>query len=418
MFMKRIKSKVYGALRGSEKYAKTDMVVLTKEMSWLTIGKIVSMATSLILTYVLANFIPQDVFGNYKFIISIFGIIAAFSLTGLGTIVTQSVSKGFDRTFFEAMRVHLKWGFIMTLISVGVSIYYFIKGNEIFGMAMILVAIASPVMQSQIMFSPYLQGKRNFKDDSIYGFWYTITPAIALIITAFLTDSFLILISVYFISYSLISTILNKIVSKQVDLNTEVDNESIKYGKHLSLMGVLGGISSHLDKVLVFHYIGAVELAIYSIALAIPQQLRNLDRLITTISATRLPKLEIYQIKKVLPRKSFLIFLISLVVAIIYILLAPLFFRIFFPTYLDAVFYSQIYVLIMLLSPVILMKQTLTAHNKTKELYVINSVMPIVKILGLLIFLPIFGMMGAIIAIFVSEIAKVILVTFYYKKLN
>ena len=415
--MERIKSKVYNTLRTTEKYTKTDMVVLTKEMSWLTVGKIISIATSFLLTYILANFIAQETFGQYRFILSVFGIIAAFSLTGLGTSVAQSVSKGFEKTFPEAVRIHMKWGVIMSIISIGVAIYYFIIGNQLFSTAMLLVAISAPIMQSQILYSSYLQGKRNFKADSIYGFWYTIIPAILIAASALIFNSFLALITTYFLSYSLIAIYLNKKALKTVDQNSEIDKESIEYGKHLSYMGILGGISSHLDKVLIFYFLGPVELALYSIAMAIPQQLRTLDRLVTTISTTRLPKLEISQIKKILPRKSVIIFIASFLVALAYILVAPIIFRVFLPTYTDAIFYTQFYVLIMLFSPIILMKQTLTAHNRTKDLYIINTTMPLVKIISLLVFLPPFGVMGAFYAIFLSEMVKVFMVTIFYRRL-
>lgn len=418
IFMKNIKNIIYKGLRKSESYTKTDMIVLAKEGSWISMGRTISMITALGLTYVLANFLPQAVYGQYRFVLSMFGIITAFSLTGLSTSLVQSVSRGYEKTFFEAIKVHLKWSSVMTLISIIISIYYFINGNNLLGISMILVALAAPVMQTYTMYSPYLQVKRNFRDDSWYGFWYSVLPAIILTAVTLISNSFLVIIFTYFITYSLITWFINNKVAKSVDQNTNIDHEGISYGKHLSLMNILGGISTHIDKILIFHYLGAVELAIYTIALAIPQQLRTFDRLISSISATRLPNLSIEQIKKVLPRKSFLIFLASLAITILYILVAPIFFKIFFPNYLDAIFYSQIYVLIMLFSPVILLKQTLTAHIRTKELYIMQTVMPIIKITSLFVLLPSFGIIGAIGAIFISEFARLFMIIFFYRKLN
>lgn len=416
--MERIKNSAYKILRKSENYTKTDMVTLAKESSWLSFGKFTNIISSVLLTYILANFLPQDVFGQYKFVISMFGIIAAFSLTGIGTALTQVVARGYEKTFFEAIKIHLRWSLVMTLISLVLSIYYFLNNNYVLGISMLLVAIASPIMQTYTMYSPYLQGKRNFRDDSWYGFWYSIVPAIILSIVAITSNSFLLIIATYFITYSLISLLINSKVAKTVDKNTQIDYSAISYGKHLSLMNVLGGISTHIDKILMFHFLGAVQLAIYTIAIAIPQQLRTFDRLITSISATRLPNLSIEQIKKVLPRKAFIIFLISLLIAIIYVFVAPLFFKILFPEYLDSIFYSQIYVLIMLFSPVILLKQTLTAHMRKKELYLMQTVMPITKILALFLLLPNFGILGALYSIFISEMIRLIMIIYFYKKLS
>ncbi len=418
IFMKNIKNLIYKGLRKSEHYTKTDMIVLVKEGSWLSFGKIIGMIATLGLTYVLANFLSQEDYGQYKFVLSAFGIITAFSLTGLGTSLVQSIAKGFEGTFFEAIKVHLKWSMVMTVIAIVVAIYYFLTGNNLLGISMLLVAIAAPVMQTYTMYSSYLQGKRNFRDDSWFGFWYNMVPAIAIILATLIFNSFVIVLATYFISYSLITLYIHNKVKKTIDTNSPIDPESIPYGKHLSLMNVLGGISSNIDKILIFHYLGPVELAIYTIALAIPQQLRTLDRLINSLSATRLPILSIQQIKKVLPRKSLFLFLASLFITIIYIVIAPIFFKIFFPNYLEAVFYSQVYVLIMLFSPTTLLRQTLTAHTRTKELYIMQTAMPIIKIVGLFILLPPFGIMGAIGAIFLSEITRLIMILYFYKKLN
>lgn len=416
--MKMLKERAYKLLRASEKYTHSDMIVLAKDSSWMTVSRIVTISTGLGLTVSLANLLPQDIYGQYKFILSIFGIIVAFSLTGMGTAVVQSVSRGFDKSFLVATKTHLKWSVVMIAIAFGISAYYFIQENKILGISLIIIAIASPLMQSFSLYGAYLQGKRNFKKEAIYGFFYTIVPALILVVTAFLTDSILIMISIYFIGYSTATVLIFFLVKRKIPKESSADLSSNGYGKHLSLMNVLGSISSQVDKILVFHYLGAVQLAIYTISLAAPQQLRHINKLVSTISSTRLPNLSISKIKKVLPRKMIILFLIAVVIVIVYMVLAKPFYSIFFPTYLDAIFYSQIYSLIILFLPVTLLQQTFTAHIKKKELYILQTFMPIIKIGSLVILLPTYGILGALSAIFIAEISRAILISYFYVKLR
>lgn len=414
----KIKQKVYNLLRFSEKYTKMDMASLAKDSSWMTVSKIITTLAALGLTVALANLLPPTAYGQYKFVLSLFGIVVAFSLTGMSTAIIQSVSRGFDKSFLVAVKTHLRWGLVMVIISLGISVYYFLNGNNTLGISMIIIAITAPIMQALSLFSPYLQGKRKFKEETICGIWYVIVPTISLIIAAFITDSVLVMVATYFVSYTITITVIFSFVKKEIPENTEADLASNGYGKHLSLMNILGSISSQFDKILVFHYLGAVQLAIYTISLAAPQQLRHINKLVSTISSTRLPNLSIMEIKKILPRKMVILFLIAIVLVIVYIILAKPFYSIFFPTYLDAIFYSQIYSLIILFLPVTLLQQTFTAHIKKKELYILQTFMPIVKIGSLAILLPIYGILGALVAIFIAEISRAILISYLYIKLK
>ena len=103
----------------------------------------------------------------------------------------------------------------------------------------------------------------------------TIAPAIAIIVALFLTDSLLIILTVYFFSGAIISLFLYRATTHhyQNDDNKE-DRELTSYSGHLSVMGIVGQITNHLDKILIFHFLGAVPLAIYAFAIAPVNQLQ------------------------------------------------------------------------------------------------------------------------------------------------
>ena len=65
-----IKEKIYKLLRKSEKWTHTDMIYLAKGGFWLTLGQIISSVSSFALAVAFANFLPKEVYGNYKYIIS------------------------------------------------------------------------------------------------------------------------------------------------------------------------------------------------------------------------------------------------------------------------------------------------------------------------------------------------------------
>src|SRR5689334_12787395 len=80
--MKALMARAERLLRWSERYMKTDMVYLAKGSFWLTLGQVAASASGLLLVIGFANLLPKEVYGTYKLILSLAGIIASFSLTG------------------------------------------------------------------------------------------------------------------------------------------------------------------------------------------------------------------------------------------------------------------------------------------------------------------------------------------------
>lgn len=163
-----MKDSIYKVLRFSEKYLKTDMVYLAKGSFWLSIGQVISVLSSLLLSLVLARALPQEVYGNYKFILSVAGIIGGLSLSGLGSSLTQAVAKGNYGTIFLAVKNQLVWGTIISLVSLGTGLYYFLNDNTVFAISFIIVSIALPVTNAVSMYGAFLSGKKDFKRGTIF----------------------------------------------------------------------------------------------------------------------------------------------------------------------------------------------------------------------------------------------------------
>ena len=128
--MEKTKHSVVSGLRWLEKYTRrTDMVYLAKGGSWLSLKTVLTAAMALGLSVAFANLVPQHVFGEYKYVFSIFGLLAIPTLLGMSIAVTKSVAQGYEGTPAAALRVKMKWGVIGSVASVAIALYYYIQGN-------------------------------------------------------------------------------------------------------------------------------------------------------------------------------------------------------------------------------------------------------------------------------------------------
>lgn len=383
-------------LRWSQKYMKTDMLYLAKGGFWLTLGQAASMATGLLLVIGFANLLPKDVYGNYKYILSLAGIIGSISLTGMGLAVTQAVARGFEGTLRTGFWVQLKWSVFTMLAASGGATYYFMSGNRVIAISLLIAGACSPIIDSTSLSGDFLSGKKDFKTGTLYGIVRSLIHVTVLLATIALTHDVVLIVLAYFLSQAATGAVLYLRVLKKYKPTQEADRSNMDFGKHVSLVNILSIVGSHFDKILIFHYLGPVQLAVYSIAFSLPAQMKILTKTISSLVFPKMSSVSLETIRSAIYPKTLRIFLAFGAVVAIYILAAPLVFRLIFPQYLDALPYSQALALGYLFSAAVLFPQTFYAQKRPKEIYIAKIVGTGTRILLLLALVPPFGIWGAV----------------------
>lgn len=400
--MDRIKQKTYNLLRKSEKYFKTDMVYLAKGGSWLTFGQLITSTSSFVLSIAFANLVPQTVYGVYRYVTSLAATLAAFSLTGVGTAVTQSVARGFENVIRSAFWMNVRWSALLITISFIGSIYYFLQGNTTLSASLLFIGSFSPFLNSAHLATYYANGKKDFTRLSIYNIAKGVIPALALIATLFVTKNVLIIIFVYFFANTAIALLTYRNAIYFYKPNSIDDPDILEYSKKLSLLGMLSTLTAQADKILIFTSIGAAELAIYSIAMAFPEQiksaLRNLNFLMIPKFAERNPEQTLELRGKIIKLSLFLI-----TITILYIVAAPLLYKLFFPTYADeAIQLSQLFSLSILATIGMIPNSLMIAHKRNRDLFIVNTASSIIQLAFLIIGIYWGGVIGVAISKVVS----------------
>lgn len=414
-----LKNISYKLLKKSEKYTRTDMVYLAKGGFWLTLSQIIAMLSGLLLTIIFANLVPKETYGTYKYILSVIAILIIPSLTGMGTSVTQATARGYDGSFWSSIKIKMRWGILSSLASLILAIYYFINSNYTLAVSFSIITIFISFIDSLEIYQSFLQGKKLFDISAKFSILTQILSTLVIIITIVITSNIIYILLSYLLSYTIFRLIFSLKTKKYIN-NKKEDPDMVNYGKHLSLMSVISLIAMQLDKVLIFHYLGAIEMAVYSIAIAPPEYLKGIFK---NISNLALPKFAQNNDSTNIDKKNLLtkilkFSLIIFVSSIIYIVAAPIIFKIFLPKYQDSIIYSQVFAIstftLINIIPVTLMR----ARKMTKELYQYNFYSFGVQIILLLIFVQPFGLMGVIIARIIARIFGVLLSFLYMNNIK
>lgn len=413
-------SRVHRFLKWTERYTKTDMIYLAGNGFWLAVGQVAIGLTALGVSAAFARFVPKEVYGNYRFLLSVFWILTAFSFTGISTALSRAVARGEAGAYMKSLRLSLLWSIPMLLIGRGVSVYYFLNENSMLGWGCLVIALIGPFMQSAYLFGPFLEGKQAFRENTLGGIFLNAIPAIGLLTAMFFIKDPVVFLSI-FLGLSVVTGFtISYFVVKRYKASTSTETKGFGVlSAHFSAMNVLNTLSTQVDRILVFHFLGAVELAVYAFATSIPDQIKTLFNSVATLALPRFVKRPLEEVKSTLIYRLLGLSLVAGLVAGLYALTAPFIFHILFPAYSEAIFYSMLYALTLIPTataiPVVLME----AHAAKRELYIYNTAGPLFQIVTLLALVSTMGLLGAVIARIAGRVfyfVMGIVLTFVYAK--
>ncbi len=391
-----LKNRGYQFLRKTQKKTGLDNVYLFKGSFWLTIGRISNMLITLALAMAWARFVPKEVYGQYKYVLSITGLLAVFSVMGANKSVIRAVAIGCSGSVKELVKNRFKWSTLALLAGFLLAGYYWYQGNDMLAVSFIIGGVFAPLINNFSIFKGYLTGKKNFNLQTKFSISRTFLASAVIFSALLLTKNVIYLVLIYFSVNALLEAIFYFLTLKKDPPNEKVDPEAVTYGKHLSLMGILSMVAEQTDKILIFHYIGAAELAIYSFAIILPGQINSALKNIGVLAFPKLAAREEKEIKKTLKKRTLMIGGLWILVIAFYILAAGLIFKVFFPAYIDSVFYSRIYALSLLGGIALIPTITFQAKAKTKILYKYNLSMEATKIAILFFGVYYFGLLGLV----------------------
>jgi O-antigen/teichoic acid export membrane protein len=397
--MQGLKNKAILFLKWLEKYIKTDMIYLAQGGFWAIVSQVTLSIATLLLTIAFAKYLSKDTYGQYKYILSVANIFKILILSGIGMATLQSVTRGYEGTLRYAFWQNIKWSALFFLGSGLGAIYYFFHGNSTLGISLLIIGCISPFWTSTNLYSAYLTAKKDFRRNALYfDIMGNLFPYACLFLTMVLTNNVVWLIFVYFASNTLIGLVLYVRILKIYKPNDKIDPEMLHYSKHLSVLGIIGILSENIDQIMVFHFIGPAQLATYTFAVGIPDQIKGPVQNLGNLMFPKFVQRENKDIRSGMNNKILLLFISSIFIIIVYWLAAPYLYEWFFPKYVGSIFYSKIYALSLLWIISVPANTYLSAKKKIKEQYASVTYGFIAQVALMSLGIIYWGLLGLIIA--------------------
>ncbi len=410
-----IKEKVVNFLRWSEKYTGTDMIYLARGGFWLSLTSGIISIITFVKMIVFGRYLSQEIYGIYGYVISITGILTIFSLSGMGSSILKSIAQKKEGTFLLALKTKLKWGLIGSFLSLIISFWYFINENPLLGFLFLIVSLFVPFISTFDISLYYYQGRKEFYKYAKYEILTNIFLVIVVIPAIILTNDIILIVFLFFFSQFLSYGFITKKILNNLE-NKKEDKNAIVFGKHITLINSILIIAEHIDKMIIWKLLGPAQVAIYSFA-QIPLYKLNSFLPISTLALPKLGERNIKEIKTEILKKFGKLFLMSVPLSLFAIIIAPFFYKIAIPQYIDSTPYFRAFAVMTMLLPFSLISSALISNRNKKELYIINIIVPSLKILLFIVLGPFFGIWGIISAILISRIIGSFFELYFFMKI-
>lgn len=396
------------ALLWAQTYTRTDMVYLASGGFWLMLAQVASSFSALVIAVAFAHLVSPETYGTYKYILSIAALFAIFTLPGMNIALSHASARGKESVIHAITRSRVLYAFTGGILALVGSVYYFRNENAQLALALLVVAVTLPLFDTLTTYLSYFVGKRRFDLRTKYLAFTQLVSTLALLATIACTNNLILILLAYFLPLAGIRAILYRHVTQTISHTSikEEDTDAITYGKHLTAMQILGMIANEIDKILIWKFLGPVQVATYTFALAIPEQTKGPLKGIGELAFPKFAAQTSQQIRANLPglfRKIALYALGLFSVSLLYAVAAPYIFSFLFPQYMASVTYSQIFALSIVTNVASIPLAILSAQKKTSAQYIITTIQPITTIGLLLLLVPTHGIMGAIIALVLSK---------------
>ena len=345
--MHTLKDRWVALLRWSERYAKADMVYVAHGGFWQTASQVVSGALALGLTVLFANELPKEVYGMYRYLLSIAGVLGVFTLTEMNQAVARAVARGEEGSFRAAVRFQLygTWmNVLLALAFTGASAYYAYMGNTTHAVSLLVLGVAAWLSSAFNTYLAYLGGKRQFALGNIFSIASTTLYALGMVLAVYLSGDVFWLIVAYGAT-----TVTGNVLFYFVTLrafraprgSAEEEAETLTYGRRLTYIGLASPAIGQVDSILLTHFYGATALAVYAIAMAIPNRGVPFVKSIVSLALPKYAQKNAEELDATFSLRLMQGATIGLAIALGYYILAPYIFIYLLPQYLEAIPYTR-----------------------------------------------------------------------------
>lgn len=388
-----------------------DAHYFAKHSFFVLLGQVVSFLRGIVSGYLVARFFEQEIYGQYQFILSVMGMIGILAIPGMSTPVARAWSRGEGFSLPRIMRHMLLVGSLGSIILLGAIPFleHYGKGDlwPLFLAGAILFPLPSIAM---VRFGTYTIGTSRF-DLMLRAnvVWSLISVTLTALILLFRPSPLLMLI-VATASPPLVYLWMSRKLRPPADPGGANTRGIIRYAWQLTTASLPADLSWYLDKLMISHFFGLNQLALFSVALLVPEQVKVFTKQFFPVAFAKQASLSDTRETR---RKLTMAVLVGIAVygvgIVVYVAIAPFLMPLLFPQYASPllVLLTSVAAVTIITNPASLFTQYLEAQGKIRETRHAQWGAAGLFVVALVALIPTLGLLGAVLARGIFRVAYV-----------
>jgi O-antigen/teichoic acid export membrane protein len=382
----------------SKKY-NVDLAYIVKNELLVYLRLFVVLTTATVTSIAFARLTSREIYGQFNYIISLVAIISLFSLPGMNTSILRSTARGYEGSYRRAVRTSFAWSVAGSLVLLIGGMVYYLSDPQT-GICLVLFSLFFTLIYAPNSYDAFLAGKKRFDVSTIYACLFAIVSSLAMIaVLLFLPNNLLYIV----VGYVVINAALNcafYLRSLRLIENEKEDGDCIKYGYFITTNNVIGTIAGNIDKIMIGALLGAPDLAVYSIAIAIPSSIKDLVKVAFSPITPKLclDDISIEQVfRKIRPFLPALLVLAAISAVLYWWFIDDLILLLYGDKYIAAGFDAQILVFMILFSiPNVFLGAFVIAKKNEAAIVWGYQLFPLVRLIIMFGFTFLWGVYGAL----------------------
>ena len=393
-------------------------IPLLKNTVLITALRVVQLAAGIGSTYVMAHLLSKDSFGQYHFIINWVGLLTLFAMKGLNESVMQSVARGFPGTFRHAVPVSLRWSLLGSIALAAIGLWYLFQDKTPMAAGFFASALIFPLTHGLTQWKAVRTGREYFigllrADGSV-----AIVMNLLMIVSMFLVpQSYFWPLVMLLLIPAVQNVILTMTALRRIDPQAPAEDGSIAYGVKTNFYSAFNIVAKHIDKLLLFFFLSPAALATFIAADRVADLLRNFVSDLAAVLAPRFARMDRYTANLDRVMTLFSIAYGAAIIVFAFTLMPWLLVFIFGDSYGDAVPYAQaLLVAVAIGNSAALRFRFIRSQMDTEGFRNITVYTSVLRILTSLVFIPLWGIAGAVISTIIFRILTAAVVGFVLRK--
>jgi len=283
----------------------------TPNIFWSNLNQGVTTASALVLSIVFTRLGSKELYGQYLFVLAMFGLFSIISIPGVRTVIFRTTAQGYDGVYLKATKFSFLWSLLGIPLLVAAGVFFYLFKTKILGTTLIAFALFFPFVESLQNWMLYLKGGSEFRKLALYNFIKLLISLIAVTLSIVLTRNIIVILLVYFLVSGGFNILYHFQTLKSLR-NDKLDEGWKKQSYALTIMGLSSIIFGRVDIVLIGALLPFGQVAVYGLVMKFADAFFQIIR--GTIEAV-LPNL--FQSKKITIRNFYGYFLLSFFVPLI-----------------------------------------------------------------------------------------------------